>query len=136
MQPVVARRTRKGASMDNRTVRTINIVLGAWLFLSAFLWFHSGAQFTNTWIVGLATAGIAIAGLWAAQARWLNVGLAAWLIVSNWVLPTTSATGWNNFLVGIAILVIAFLPATAAEEQRRRARTRTRPPGEMQPGAQ
>jgi hypothetical protein len=28
--------------------RVANIVLGIWLFLSAFLWLHSAAQMTNT----------------------------------------------------------------------------------------
>jgi len=41
------------AQEDFTTARIVNIVLGVWLFISAFLWPHTYAQMTNTWILGV-----------------------------------------------------------------------------------
>src|SRR5262245_58230588 len=63
--------------------RWIPIVLGAWLFVSAFLWRHSPSSATNSWIIGLL---IAIAGLIALRMpwmRWVVTGLAVWLFLAT-----------------------------------------------------
>lgn len=104
---------------DNSFARIGNIILGVWLFLSAFLWFHSPAQFNNTWLVGLGMAAIAAIGLAVPQIRWVNVALAAWLIISVWALPIASAgTFWNNLLVGIAGFFVALVPSMRVAPRR------------------
>lgn len=90
--------------------RGVNLVLGAWLFISAFLWFHGAPQFTNTWVVGLITAGVALAGFWMPEIRWINAVAGAWLIISVFALYTPKpGTFWNNLLVGIVILLASLV---------------------------
>jgi hypothetical protein len=88
-----------------------SVVLGTWLFLSAFVWPHSPAQFTNTWVTGLCIVAVAVAGRRVPAVRYLNAVLALWLFVSAFVLPgTTTGTAWNSVLVAIGLLVFALLP--------------------------
>jgi hypothetical protein len=100
------------AQEDFTAARVINIVLGIWLFISAFLWIHASAEMTNTWIVGLICMAIAIIALRVPEARYLNTALAVWLLISVWALPTISvATRWNNALVALAIFFVSLAPA-------------------------
>lgn len=106
-----ARGTTTSKADENTLARGINVALGIWLFISAFLWLHTDAQFTNTWLIGLAIAVVAAVGLAVPQVRWINTALAAWLIISVWALPTlAAATFWNNLLVGIASLIVSVMP--------------------------
>jgi hypothetical protein len=103
--------------------RIANVVLGVWLFISAFLWSHSAAQMTNTWILGvLAVVFALIAASVAPVARYANTLLAIWLFISAFALPTVShGTAWNNVIVAIFIFVFSLIPsgATAAPYGRR-----------------
>jgi hypothetical protein len=98
--------------------RIINVVLGIWLFISAFIWPHSQAQLTNTWIVGVLCVLFALIALRVHEARYLNTALAVWLFISAFALPHVSVgTVWNNALVAIAIFFVSLaapaeLPAT------------------------
>ncbi|MGK4003067.1 SPW repeat protein [Sorangium sp. So ce1036] len=95
--------------------RGINIALGIWLFISAFLWPHSQGQFTNTWVVGALCVLFALIALRAPKVRYLNTILAIWLFVSAWGIPALSAgTVWNNALVAVGILIVSLLPSTPA----------------------
>lgn len=120
-----------------RIPRYWNIILGIWLFFTAFFWTHTAAQRTNTWVVGLLCAAIATMALVYERARYLNTALAVWLFVSAWALPSaTSATVWNNVLVAIAMLVISLLPNRDVAPRDRRSRLMERwRPGEPRPGA-
>lgn len=92
--------------------RIANVVLGVWLFISAFIWPHTQAQMTNTWIVGALIAIFALVAMRAPQARYVNTALAIWLFISVWVLPVEStATLWNNAIVAIAVFVLSLLPS-------------------------
>lgn len=92
--------------------RWINIAIGAWVFLSAFLWPHSGAQYSNALVIGAATVVTAAIGLRIPSLRYLNVALAIWLFVSSWFIPTlSSGTMWNNVIASIAILIAALQPS-------------------------
>jgi hypothetical protein len=91
----------------------INVVLGVWLFISAFAWPHSHAQHANTWILGVLCVIFALAAMAAPMARYLNTALAIWLFISAWALPTASVgTIWNNVLVAIAIFIVSLVPTT------------------------
>ena len=95
------------------TTRVVNIVLGIWLFISAFLWPHSYAQMTNTWICGVLAVAFAMIAVRVPEARYLNTLLGVWLFVSVWALPTiNAATPWNNALVAVAIFLVSLAPAT------------------------
>ena len=93
------------------TVRWLNVAVGAWLLASAFLWSHIYVQFTNTWMVGLACAGMALLAMRVPQARYVNVLLALWLFASVWALPVgTTATFWNNILASVVMCFVALMP--------------------------
>jgi hypothetical protein len=93
------------------------LALGVWLFISAFIWPHSMASQTNTWIVGLLIAIFAAASLTQPQARWLNVLAAVWLFISTLaVFHPVPGTAWNNAIV--AVIVFALALATGPAETR------------------
>jgi hypothetical protein len=88
-----------------------NVALGAWLFVSAFLWPHSTAQFNNSWLVGIAAATVAVIAMRVDGARYLNVALAAWLFIAGFTLPVSSmGTFWNNLIVSVMMFFTALVP--------------------------
>lgn len=107
-------------SGNAQAARYVNIVLGVWLFISAFLWRHSPAQMTNTWILGILCVIFAVAALYEPRARYLNTALAVWLFISSWALVTfNQGTVWNNALVAIAIFFVSLVPIAARPGARR-----------------
>lgn len=96
--------------------RITNVVLGLWLFVSAFVWPHTAAQMTNTWILGVLCAIFALVAMAVPSVRFLNTALAVWLFISAWALPSASAaTTWNNVLVAIAIFLASLVPSNPDE---------------------
>ena len=91
--------------------RFVNIVVGAWLFISAFVWQHTGAEFTNTWICGVLAVVFAVIALSTPMARWLNTLLAIWLVIGTlafrWVEP---GTVWNNLICAAVIFIASLAP--------------------------
>jgi hypothetical protein len=92
--------------------RTINAILGLWLFTSAFVWPHGRAQFTNATVVGMLAVTLALLGLrgrtWP---RLSNTALGGWLILSSLFLPRVSmATFWNHIFVGLAMALLGASP--------------------------
>lgn len=114
--------------MKAMPARIINILLGVWLFISAFAWSHTSAQFTNAWLVGLLVAGFAAAALRVEWARYVNTVLAVWLFLSNWILATAAeATAWNNIIVAIAIFVVSLVGPQPVRRTRARPARPARP---------
>src|SRR5262249_31763739 len=66
--------------------RGLNIVLGIWLFISAFLWPHFEPQFTNTWLLGIICVAAAVVALRVPWFRYVNTALAIWLFISAFVM--------------------------------------------------
>lgn len=109
--------------MDTRSSRYLNIIVGVWLFISAFAWRHSAAQLTNTWVMGIIVAAIATLALTWPTIRYLNTVAGAWLIISSFALPTiTAGTRWNNFIVGIVVVVLSLVGAPSVATPIRRTR--------------
>ena len=109
--------------MDPKAARWINVVMGAWLFVSAFLWSHTSAQYANTWIMGVVTVVVALSAVGATGFRFLNTAAGAWLMISAFVLPTMSAgTRWNNFIVGFVIGLLSLVGASSNATPLRRLR--------------
>jgi hypothetical protein len=117
----------KAPAIDKPSIswpRVANIVLGIWLFLSAFLFSHSVAQMTNTWIVGVFIVIFALSSIYAPQARYLNTALAVWLFISAFALPSVSiGTVWNNVIVALLVFVFSLMPSRGAPALRRTAAT-------------
>lgn len=108
-----------------KTGRILNIFVGIWLVISAWLWPHTHAQQLNAWVVGGLMIVFAIAAAERGVLRYLNTALAAWLFASIWVLPTSSmSTVWNLGLVATFALVFSLfpnVPSTGGQEPRRAA---------------
>jgi hypothetical protein len=97
--------------------RAGNMVLGLWLFASAFAWDHSRVSRTNAWLVGLLIFGCSLAALRYSRARWANSALSAWLFTSTLFLirPMHISTVWNNLLVAGGVFTLSlFARETAA----------------------
>jgi hypothetical protein len=102
--------------MVNVAPRILNVILGVWLFISAFLWPHTQSQFTNTWVCGVLCVAFALLAMAMPQARYLNTLLAIWLFISAWALPSMRiGTIWCNVLTAIAIFVVSLVPSSPAE---------------------
>jgi hypothetical protein len=100
----MATRTRLSRTRD--VPRLAMLALGVWLFISAFLWPHTSAQRTNTWLVGALVVIVTLVSANDVRARYLNTALAVWLFLSVWILPTMMpGTVWNNLLVAVALFI-------------------------------
>jgi hypothetical protein len=92
--------------------RIINVIVGGWLFVSAFAWPHSAASQTNSWLVGAAVVITALVALVYPALRWFNTALAIWLATSTMVFPHAGpATIWNNLLVALVVFLVSLVPA-------------------------
>jgi hypothetical protein len=93
-------------------VRVLNALLGFWLFVSAFMWPHTTAQFHNAWVTGMLVTVFAVAAIAGVhRARFLNFVLALWLFFSTLFLPRLSAgTAVNHMLLAVALIVTSLFP--------------------------
>ena len=97
-----------------------NLVLGAWVFISPWVFGSAysagGANSWNSWITGVIiflAAGWAIAQPRVIWPEWVNAVAGAWLFVSPWVLGFTGGTNtnfggaWNDWIVGAVVFFLA-----------------------------
>ncbi len=115
-------RGRRAPDVVRMGVRLINALLGAWLFLSAFMWSHLSAQRTNGWVVGLLTVAVALAGLSGTNGRIVNAALGGWLMISAILLPRLMPATFVNHVVAGAAIVFVALVARLPEVRSQRAR--------------
>ncbi len=88
-----------------------NLVLGGWIFLSAFIWPHNDLQRLNAVIVGGLAAIFALLATKAPRLRYANAALGAWLFWSAWVFPSLRVgTIYNHMMVGVAMFCLAAIP--------------------------
>lgn len=97
--------------------RVASIILGVWLFISAFLWPHTYDQMTNSWILGVLCVAFGLIAMRIPEVRYLNGLLAIWLFISAWVLPTSTDTRWNHVIVAIALFLVSLAPGYASPRQ-------------------
>ena len=100
--------------------RLLNLGLGLWLFLSAFLWSHSPQERYNAWIVGVAVVTVAVATVeGAAWGRYFNALCGLWLLVSAFILSSSGGrTFWNHLIVGALIGSVGSMPSLGAFRRR------------------
>jgi hypothetical protein len=110
--------TSARSTKGSQIARLLNLILGTWLFVSAFLWDHSAAQRTNTWILGVLIAVFALAAMSAPAFRWVNTVLAVWLFISSWALPHHNFWAMFNNAV-VAFLVFEITLVSVVGEQHR-----------------
>jgi hypothetical protein len=114
-----------GPAARGLSPRIVNVIIGVWLFISAFVWPHTREQMNNTWICGVLCVGFALAGMAIPWVRYLNTLLAIWIFISAWALRSlTPGTVWNNVLCAIAIFIVSLVPSVPTSTT----------PGVMMPG--
>jgi hypothetical protein len=96
-------------------LRGLNVLLGAWLFVSTFLWKHQGNVGFNNMLCGLAVTASALCAIWAPAFRWVNAGIAVWLgfcaLIFDYASPVTRL---HDLAVAGAIFAIALVDLPAA----------------------
>jgi hypothetical protein len=95
--------------------RGINIALGIWVFISAFVFNLTNAPRTNNIVVGIAIALVALWAIWNEGARYINTALSVWLVLSTVsVFKMTNAPLWSNVLCGVVVFALSLVGAPAA----------------------
>lgn len=96
-----------------QAARVANIILGAWLFASAFVWPHAQASRVHTWIAGLLMVVIGAGALWLQPLmRYLNTVLSFWLFFTSLsALQTRRATLWNNLIASALVFLLSLVPS-------------------------
>ncbi len=96
-----------------RAASGINVLLGAWLIASPWIYGYTGlpGAFWNSIVVG-ALILIFAAGRFStpmAGASWANVLLGLWTIASPWIFGYTgnSSAFWNSIILGILVTILA-----------------------------
>jgi hypothetical protein len=95
------------------STRIINVLIGTWLFISAFMWAHAPLEAAFTMACGGLSVVFSLATIYYRSFRYLNAGLAVLLfsstiVLSGWRGPTT----WHNAVIAIAIFVLALFDGT------------------------
>lgn len=92
---------------------TINLVLGAFLFLSPWMFgfANEAAASWNAWLSGIVVAALAIAALsaFAEWEEWIELIVGVWVAASPWLVGfTANATAmWLHVVIGIIVAVAA-----------------------------
>jgi hypothetical protein len=88
----------------------INIAMGVWLVISAFLWPHDGDQRLNAVVIGSMIAVTASLAMMWRPASWVAALPAVWLFGTSLFAEHHHAlTPWHN----VAIAFVVFMSATA-----------------------
>jgi hypothetical protein len=94
--------------------RIVNLLLGIWLFFSAFAWPHESRQQVVTCIFGILVAVIGfLAVRLSSGIRFANTVLAVLLFASAFVLHHAAVTTvWNNSFVAVVIFLVSLIGPT------------------------
>lgn len=114
--------------MESRTQDTVrglsvaNIILGAWLIVSPFLFYtFTATELWNSVILGIIVAVLAIIRLGLPKQSWLSLinGIAGiWLILSPFFLTFEATSAyWNTIVLGIAVAIIGFVNGSMGAEE-------------------
>ena len=88
------------------TTRIFNILMGVWLFVSAFVLPQGRVQFASTALCGALTALFAVFTSYDLRARYVTAAVGALVVVLAFAIhPLGSATFLHNGIVGISIAV-------------------------------
>jgi len=91
------------------TTRIFNILMGMWLFVSAFVLPQGRGQLAVTAICGVLTTLFAVLTTYDARSRFLTEAVGALVVVLAFVAqPLGSATFWHNGVMGISIIAGAW----------------------------
>ncbi|MBS2033154.1 MAG: hypothetical protein JST54_35100 [Deltaproteobacteria bacterium] len=92
--------------------RINGVIVGLWIFISAFLWRHTPEEFALTWVCGTLAALLAAAAIFQPLVRHLNTVVALVLFVGTMVFRIESeATFWSNLVSAVALAFISQMPS-------------------------
>ena len=98
------------------TTRIFNILMGLWLFASAFVLPQSQAQVASTAICGVLATLFAALTNYDRRSRYLTAAVGALVVVLAFAAhPLGSATFWHNGIVGLSIAVAAWADQPLAD---------------------
>ncbi len=106
-------RLRRSRRVDAAALapRLANLILAIWLFFSATLWRHAGAEAENEMVVALLVATAAGVAYWAPALRFGSLFFAGWLLVSALVFRHGSpVTLWHDAAVALAMIALSLVP--------------------------
>lgn len=90
------------------TARIFNILMGLWLFASAFIFPQGRGQFAWTAICGALTVLFSALTSYNRRSRYVSAAVGGLVVVLAFVAhPMGSATFWHNGVMGISIAVAA-----------------------------
>jgi len=89
------------------SARIFNVLLGTWLFLSAFAWPHTTAQGMVTLAAGALTVLTALVSIYYPRVRYLTAMLAILFFVASLATAGMSQTFWHNAVCAIAVFIAA-----------------------------
>ena len=99
--------------MDKRWQDAVNIILGAWLFISPWVFGFYDSNTAASWnfyIVGIAVIVFAIVAMRRGVGlEWINFVLGVWMVVSPWLVGYSGAAAARDdaVIVGIVTAVLA-----------------------------
>lgn len=103
-----------GTNKGRLAARYLNMIAGAWLFISAFLWQDNASSRMNNWVVGALIMVFAAIAILVPAARFLNTALSVWLFFSTLAFfQLTGAALWNNVIVSAIIFAASLVPGDA-----------------------
>ena len=107
--------TAREAGMDKGlAARYLNILAGAWLFISAFLWTDNASWRMNSWAVGALIMVFAAIAILVPAARFINTALSLWLFFSTLTFfQLMGAALWNNLIVATLVFITSLVPGNA-----------------------
>ena len=95
--------------------RIFNVLIGTWLFLSAFAWPHAHGQKLAAIICGAATALLSLATNYFSGLRYLTAVIGVMLfVISVSAAPWRTPTSWHNGIIAVAIFVAALVDRGSA----------------------
>lgn len=99
------------SSLANAWPRYANLLLSAWLFVSAFAWPHSRDACGAAWISGSMIGMTAFAAIWASPARFFNLIMGGMSLI--WQAAAAShepAARVNGIVVSAVVMVLSLVP--------------------------
>lgn len=93
--------------------RTLNLVLGLWLFSSGFMFQRAAASRANALAVAALVCVVAVASMLRhIRLRFVATALSAWLLVAAFVLPQSPLARWNDAIVAALMVGLSLVPGS------------------------
>jgi hypothetical protein len=111
-----------------KTASGINIILGIWFLISAWIYGYAAASQAMVWNYVVVGALIAIFGIMRYATphsrigfSWVNVVLGVWALISPWIYGYAGDMPrvWNDVIVGIVVAGLAIWSGSATVSEHR-----------------